>query len=739
MARQLFFPFVLFLALVACARPLPTLVPQLVSSSSLAILDTDAQDVAWSRDGKILAYAKRASDGYLDIWTSQPDGRDKRCLTCNRNFSRRNRVGIAPRPQNDFIAFVAANDDVRDAVIPDLAHPSTALNSNLWAMQADGSQVWKLTDLPTDSRAPRAMGHPRFSRDGKQLAWTESLGKTDSSRQLAWGEWTITIADFVVENNAPKIKNIVRAQLGEQHAFIAVNDWSRDGRAILLSGNLSHGQSVNGLDIFEYTIATGELEQLTDSRDDWDADAHYTPDEKMIAWISSADLRVAISDVRAWQNDLRTELWTMERDGSNQQRVTFFNQPGTADYDWFQNNVAKATRVTVANSASSPDGKKIVLTLAYPDSSQKIHTLLVALDLTQREQNPAGASATTVPREYQSLAAELNARLDEFAARLDAQPRIAATPLVLAAELLPAHSSRGDDLLTNRTYQNALAYLDALQTLGARGVQITIGYPVLSVEFARTREYAAFYKRLAQEIRRRKMTLLVNASLPRADYRPPSLEKYKQVKREHIAAIVREIQPDYLTLANEPATEAKITGLSIPLTSFIEHINFILGIVDHRNVWIGAGTGNGDDPAYIQALAKIPSVDYIDIHINAANRDGLTRLLEFAETARANNKHIVIGEAWLAKTGAPDAFAFWQTLDAKFINVSAQFARQNRIEFLAFAQPNYFFAYLDYDTTRPNLAQPDLAQLTDLAASQQMRAGKITATGLAFQKLATSK
>lgn len=757
-----------FFISTACTRPQPSVVATKTNSDSgITILDSNVGDVDWSRDGKTLAYTKRATDGYFDIWTSKPDGSAKQCLTCGNNFSRRHRGGVTQRPQGDYLAFVAENDGVRGDA-ESLAIPGTGMNTNLWVMKSDGSQSWKLTDLPMDTRTPRGIIHPQFSRDGKRLVWAEALGKSVPTLDQVWGEWSIAIADFVIaEGNTPTVKNIRRVQPGDQRAFYETHDWSSNNRAILFSGNLKRGQAVNANDIYEYDIATEQLTPLTDSFDDWDEHAHYAPDGETIAWMSGADLHVAFPDVRglAWQQYVETELWLMDRDGSNQQRATFFNQPGTSDYDWFQQNIYKTDRVVVADNAFSPDGKKILVNLAYEGAASpqfgNIRSVLVLLDLEKRKANGTGGRAGTVPDDYRALYQELDKRLDEFATRLNAQSKIEPRPTIFAAELLPANSNRGPELLTDRAYQGVLVYLDQLQAIGVRGVKVAIGYPLLSAEFPRAREYVAFYKKLAQELKRRKMTLLVGAGIIfsdsafsdlHVDYSGLSLEKYKQLKRQHVETIIKEIQPDYVTIANEPSTEAKITKLPITLSSFVEQVNYILSTVDHRGVLIGAGAGNWDDAAYIENLAKNTRVDYIDLHVYPVNREFLPRALQFAEMARANGKRVIVGETWLYKAGerevggadaadiiARDVFSFWQPLDAKYLTVMTQFARQNQVEFISLFWSKYFFAYLNYDTTRQGLSPKQLLQLADTAASEQIVTGNLSETGQTYRRLIAPK
>ncbi|MBI5653872.1 MAG: PD40 domain-containing protein [Chloroflexi bacterium] len=379
-ARPVFL-LAIFFALGACTRAAPPTIPTREPTATLMLLDSSTGDLDWSRDGKTIAYTKRTRDGYFDLWTMRADASQKQCLTCNKNFARRQRGGIALRPQNDWIVLVAQNDDAPDPGLAALA--SIGLNVNLWALKTDGSLASKLTDVPTDVRAARGVTQPRFSRDGKRLAWAEALGTASNTRARAWGQWAIALADFVIENNAPALKNIRRVQLGAQHGFVATHDWSPDDRAILFSGNLQAGQPVYASDLYEYAIATEDLTRLTRAPDDWDAHARYSNDGKKIVWISSAGLNGAFPDLRAtaWQSRLKTELWTMARDGSNRERLTFFNQPGARDFEWFQKNVAPTNQVAVLNHAASPDGKKILANLAYAVETGSTRFVLVMLDL----------------------------------------------------------------------------------------------------------------------------------------------------------------------------------------------------------------------------------------------------------------------------------------------------------------------------------------------------------------------
>jgi len=74
---------------------------------------------------------------------------------------------------------------------------------------------------------------------------------------------------------------------------------------------------------------------LTYSDKDWDEHAHYSPDGKQIAWMSSRGFTIDYGtkgDERlAWNVDmsdaearLKTELWVINTDGSNPKAIKAF-------------------------------------------------------------------------------------------------------------------------------------------------------------------------------------------------------------------------------------------------------------------------------------------------------------------------------------------------------------------------------------------------------------------------------
>jgi Tol biopolymer transport system component len=110
---------------------------------------------------------------------------------------------------------------------------------------------------------------------------------------------------------------------------------------------------------------------LTSGRDgepgEWDEHAHLSPVGNLFSWMSSAPYGTEKgTQYLRW---LRTDLWLMNVDGSDQQRITFFNdvEPAiVADQDW--------------NPAA--DGLQLAVTVRMVDR-EEIHIKLLDITLSE--------------------------------------------------------------------------------------------------------------------------------------------------------------------------------------------------------------------------------------------------------------------------------------------------------------------------------------------------------------------
>jgi len=365
-----------------------------------------------------------------------------------------------------------------------------------------------------------------------------------------------------------------------------------------------------------------------------------------------------------------------------------------------------------------------------------------------------------VPSEYKALYSELDKKLLEIDRQISSLWNGQKHPIDFSVELLGANGHRGEALLREDQFQALTLTLDRLQSLGVKGINLGILYPMLNFSFPRSSDYLSFYKKMASEIKKRDFKLIVETttvfrepefSQVRVDYSGLNIERYKQEKRQMVETVIKEIKPDYLTVDNEPLTQQHNTGLRIPLKSYIEMIQFILKDLDRSGIRIGAGAGTWDDLSYFESLAKHTNLDYIDMHLYPIQRDFLIdRTLKIAKLAQTYDKKLSVGEAWLYKARekefrdlmaiqaqifSRDVFGFWIPLDEKYLEVMVKLSHYLRLEFCSFFWMRYLYGYVEYNQTTKNLKPLELFKQANGVAFRNIVSNTPSPTGRTFQKL----
>ncbi len=312
--------------------------------------------VSWSHTFNLIAFDEKQDDGYYDIYVMKPDGTNVRCLTDNSLLPRGHKGCAEWHPSGNYIVFTCQKEKYFGSKIPflrnwfdKLAVPGIGFNCDLWVMDNNGTKFWRLTDISTkqyffDKQDYTAIIHPHFSHDGKKLVWSERIGSADNK----WGEWCLKVADFIVDENGPHLENIRSYQPGFQPCFYEAHGFSLDDKKIIFSGNLEPGQDENHLDIYTFDLETMTLTRLTETLDEWDEHAHYSPDGRYIVWMSSNGY--GMNTKEDWWDYLRTDYWIMKSDGSDKKQLTFYNSN-------------ESYRVICSDCSWNPDGTKIAGTI----------------------------------------------------------------------------------------------------------------------------------------------------------------------------------------------------------------------------------------------------------------------------------------------------------------------------------------------------------------------------------------
>ena len=293
-----------------------------------------------SRASAEVAFDRLAPNGLYDLFVGLvPD--NERCLTCADPQFPGHNGNPAWHPSGAFLVFQA--HDVSLTFLPVerehiewlMTSPGWGTNNNLWLMSRDGSASWLLRQVA----AGEGTLHPHFTHDGTRLVWAEKVGVSGATEF-----WTIKLADLDWEAGQPVLRNITDIEPFGTQFFYETHGFTSDDAKIIFSG----GQpELSSLDIYTYDLGTGQALNLTGTPAEWDEHAHMSPDGSQIVWASSRD----VTKPRDYFVPF-LDYWTMDADGSNQRRLTYFNEVGAPEH--YPNGVV------AADFAFGADGTSLV-------------------------------------------------------------------------------------------------------------------------------------------------------------------------------------------------------------------------------------------------------------------------------------------------------------------------------------------------------------------------------------------
>lgn len=365
------------------AAPKPTARPAVSSASvKITILQEQGGRVSWSHVKNLLAFDVGGKEGKSDVYVARLDGTDKRCLTCDQKDVPQLQNGNPEwHSSGEWIVFQAQDPGLKSlpgAAGNFVSSPGIGINNNIWVMNADGSKFWQVTHIQNR----HGTLHPQFSPDGKKIVWSEIIQPGDG----LGGQWAIKLGDFAIVNNEPRVTNVQTLTPGNFELY-ETHGFSPDNRKLIFSG-VPKGKYYYDMDIYTYDLTTQQLTRLTENNE-WDEHAHYSPDGKWIAWMSSTNIPQV--KTQSWEGMMRnppkTDVWVMNADGSNKRRLTRFNDPNAPE------GRDASAGVIVGDLAWGPDSKSFVAKIQRGRAES-----IVLIELDARVGVTPGGYPTTTPQ-----------------------------------------------------------------------------------------------------------------------------------------------------------------------------------------------------------------------------------------------------------------------------------------------------------------------------------------------------
>ena len=284
-----------------------------------------AADPRISPDGSRIVYVRRGFDIMTDgsrtaLWMINSDGTDHRALTDGTNG-----VG-SPRwsPDGNRLLYVKSEDGSAQVFLRWMDSGQTAELTNV--TESPGSITWSpdgdwiaMTMFVPESTPPFAKMPPK--PDGAE--WTtppivinKLRYRSDGRGYLEDGYTHI----FVMPAEGGTPRQLTSGPYNHGGGL----SWSPDSRSIVFSANRGDPDfDVRNSEVFEISVATGELTQLTD-RFGPDGNAVLSPDGSLIAYTGFDD---------EYQGYQITQLYIMNRDGSGSRRVSDLDR-GFGGLNW---------------------------------------------------------------------------------------------------------------------------------------------------------------------------------------------------------------------------------------------------------------------------------------------------------------------------------------------------------------------------------------------------------------------
>jgi len=395
-----------------------------------------------------------------------------------------------------------------------------------------------------------------------------------------------------------------------------------------------------------------------------------------------------------------------------------------------------------------------------------------------------------IPGEFRSLYKHLGKTLKKLNGEIDEEwDGTLSHSFIPMASVLPANSNSGERLLNPYNIGFTRKYLEQLKSLGCKGVQLDIQFPLFDPEFFAfikgkgivsgdypdDIEYLKYYKEIVKEIRNLGLKLSIESQvvftqktwspLPVKSYYEwfdlsgeKGLKAYNDRKLEMLKLIAVELKPDYFTICNEPDTEMWLTGIKLlkEKSNYIDMITrMINGLKPHlgKEMKLGAGFGVWDDnwKYWLNVFTEM-DLDFLNFHIYAidnfawnSNDNIIPRLIEAADRARAAGMGSCIGETWLYKRGRTDTrdpivifgrdyFDFWVPLDREYIRLILKIAHMKKFDFVSPFWSTFFFSYLSYKEA-VNLNTAERKRMNNRRAAKNVNAGIFSTMGLSYREM----
>ena len=263
-----------------------------------------------------LAYGRAAADGHFHAYLADADGSHERRLTYSGWPENRHQFVVEWEPSGRYLFVEVEKSEhagsSRDAI------PGYGAYMDLWLVSRDGTEAWKLVDLPNDY--DHALTHAAITADGLKFTWTERVKRPNIFDPNLWaGAYVFNVADFVLEPT-PHLTKARAFTPGDRPQGGEVDGILTDGPTIAFYSTLKT-KNLFATRIYTWNLSSGDPMEL--SRDSFAQAPRYTPHRKSLVYMSGSGADIFPSEIQG------ADWWVVRTDGTQRRRLTFMNKRGS--------------------------------------------------------------------------------------------------------------------------------------------------------------------------------------------------------------------------------------------------------------------------------------------------------------------------------------------------------------------------------------------------------------------------
>ncbi len=265
-----------------------------------------------------VVYNRPDKNGYYKVFISDSAGKNETPLICSEWNNERHQWAEEWHPNGDYLfCYIEKSEYIKEKKHkrkPVDATPGYGAYCDLWLVKKDGSQAWKLVDVPNSYN--NGIIHSAISEDGKLFAWSERIKAPKFTNfNLMAGSYVMRIADFSFDS-IPHFDNIRTFQPGGIDACNELDGISKDNKNITFYSTFE-SKNLFATPIYSLNIETSEIKKLTEKS--FAQAATYTPDGEKLIYMTGDGCTIFPFEIQG------ADWWMMNTDGSDKKRLSYMN------------------------------------------------------------------------------------------------------------------------------------------------------------------------------------------------------------------------------------------------------------------------------------------------------------------------------------------------------------------------------------------------------------------------------